>query len=80
MKKQLINEDGFYAGSELMWSLEDVLRVLNEMNMTASKKDLGRVLIASFQDNDMLMQYINDAIGETIAYMIEEGQLKTEEL
>ena len=80
MKKQLIDEDGFYAGSELMWSLEDVLRVLNEMNMTASKKDLERVLIASFQDNDMLMQYINDAIGDTITDMIDEGQLKTEEL
>ena len=80
MKKQLIDEDGFYAGSELKWSLEDVLIALNEMNMTASKEDLERVLIASFQDNDMLMQYINDAIGDTIVYMIEEGQLKTEEL
>jgi hypothetical protein len=28
----------------------------------------------------MLMQQINEAIGNTIVYMIEEGQLKTEEL
>ena len=80
MNKKLINEDGFYAGSELMWSLEDVLRVLNEMDMTASKEDVERILIASFQDNHMLMQQINEAIGNTIVYMIEEGQLKTEEL
>ena len=78
--KKLINEDGFYAGSELMWSLEDVLRVLNEMDMTASKENVERILIASFQDNHMLMQQINEAIGNTIVYMIEEGQLKTEEL
>ena len=80
MNKKLINEDGFYAGSELMWSLEDVLRVLNEMDMTASKEDVERILIASFQDNHMLMQQINEANGNTIVYMIEEGQLKTEEL
>ena len=80
MKKQLINEDGFYAGSELKWCMEDVLRVLNEMDMTASKEDVERILIASFQDNHMLMQQINEAIGDTIVYMIEEGQLKTEEL
>ena len=80
MNKKLINEDGFYAGRELMWSLEDVLRVLNEMDMTASKENVERILIASFQDNHMLMQQINEAIGNTIVYMIEEGQLKTEEL
>ena len=80
MKKQLIDQDGFYTGSELQWSLEDALRVLNEMNLTASKEDVERVLIASFQDNHMLMQQINEAIGDTIVYMIEEGQLNTEEL
>ena len=78
--KKLISEDGFYVGSELMWCMDDVIRVLNEMDMTASKEDVERILIASFQDNHMLMQQINEAIGDTIVYMIEEGQLKTEEL
>ena len=80
MNKKLINEDGFYAGSELKWCMKDVLRVLNEMDVTASREDVKRILIASFQDNHMLMQQINEAIGNTIVYMIEEGQLKTEEL
>ena len=80
MKKELIDEDGLYVGSELKWCMEDVLRALNEMDMTASKGDVERILIASFQDNHMLMQQINEAIGDTIVYMIEEGQLKTEEL
>jgi len=78
--KKLINEDGLYVGSELMWCVDDVLRILDEMHMTASKEDVERILIASFQDNHMLMQQINEAIGDTITYMIEEGQLKTEEL
>jgi hypothetical protein len=78
--KQLINEDGFYAGSELKWGLEDVLRVLNESNMTAPKEDLERILIASFQDNDVLMHFLNETIESTIDYMIEEGQLKTKKL
>ena len=77
--KKLINEDGFYAGSELMWGMDDVLRVLNEMDMTASKEDVERILIAAFQDNYRLMEVIDEAIGDTITYMIEEGQLKTDE-
>jgi hypothetical protein len=77
---KLIDEDGFYAGSELKWCTEDVLRVLNEMDMTASKEDVKRILIASFQDNHTLVQQINEAIGDTITFMIDEGQLKTEEL
>ena len=78
--KKLIDEDGFYTGSELIWCVDDVLRVLNEMDMTASKEDMERILIASFQDNHRLMETIHEAIGDTIVYMIEEGQLKTEEL
>jgi len=77
---KLIDEDGFYIGSELKWCMEDVLRVLNEMDMTASREDVKRILIASFQDNDAIMQKINEAIGDTITFMIDEGQLKTEEL
>ena len=82
MSKQLINEDGLYVGSELKWGVDDVRNVLERFGMatTTSKEDVERILIASFQDNHMLMQQINEAIGDTIVYMIEEGQLKTEEL
>lgn len=81
MKKQLINEDGFYAGSELMWGMDDVRNVLERFGRatTTSKEDVERILIASFQDNYRLMEAIDDAIGDTIVYMIEEGQLKTDE-
>jgi hypothetical protein len=46
---------------------------------TTSKEDVERILIASFQDNYRLMEAIDEAIGDTIAYMIEEEQLKTDE-
>lgn len=79
--KKLINEDGFYAGSELMWGMDDVRNVLERFGRatTTSKEDVERILIASFQDNYRLMEAIDDAIGDTIVYMIEEGQLKTDE-
>ncbi len=79
--KKLINEDGFYAGSELMWGMDDVRNVLERFGRatTTSKEDVERILIASFQDNYRLMETIDEAIGDTIAYMIEEGQLKTDE-
>jgi len=81
MKKQLIDEDGFYAGSELKWGVDDVRNALEHFGMatTTSNEDVERILIATFQDNHMLMQDINDAIGNTIEFMIEEGQLNTEE-
>ena len=79
--KKLINEDGFYAGSELIWGMDDVRNVLERFGMatTTSKEDVERILIASFQDNYRLMETIDEAIGDTIAYMIDEGQLKTDE-
>ena len=81
MSKQLINEDGLYVGSELKWGMDDVRNVLERFGRatTTSKEDVERILIASFQDNYRLMEAIDDAIGDTIAYMIEEGQLKTDE-
>ena len=81
MKKELINEDGFYAGSELKWGMEDVRNVLERFGMatTTSKEDVERILIAAFQDNYRLMETIDEAIGDAVAYMIDEGQLNTDE-
>ena len=81
MKKQLINEDGFYAGSELKWGMDDVRNVLERFGMatSTSKEDVERILIAAFQDNYQLMGVIDEAIGDTIVHMIDEGQLKTDE-
>ena len=80
MKKQLINEDGFYAGSELMWGMDDVRNVLERFGMatSTSREDVERILIAAFQDNFHLMEAIDEAICTTVEFMISEGQLNTD--
>ena len=80
--KKLINEDGFYAGSELKWGMDDVRNVLERYGIasTTPKEDVERILIRSFQNNYRLMEAIDKAINETVADMIYEGQLNTEEL
>jgi hypothetical protein len=81
MKTKLIDEDGFYVGSELKWGMDDVRNVLERFGMatTTSKEDVERILIASFQDNYRLMESIDEAIGNAITFMIDEKQLKTDE-
>jgi len=79
--KKLINEDGFYEGSELKWGMEDVRNVLERYGIatTTSKEDVEWVLIRAFQNNFRLMEVIDETINETVADMIYEGQLKTDE-
>jgi len=81
MNKKLINDDGFYAGSELMWGMDDVRNVLERYGIasTTPKEDVERILIRSFQNNYRLMEVIDETINETVADMIYEGQLKTDE-
>jgi len=81
MNKKLINDDGFYAGSELMWGMDDVRNVLERFGIasTTSREDVERILIAAFQDNYRLMEVIDEAIVDTIEYMINEEQLNTDE-
>jgi hypothetical protein len=81
MNKKLINDDGLYAGSELKWGMDDVRNVLERFGRatTTSKEDVERILIAAFQDNYSLMEVIDEAIVDTIEYMINEGQLNTDE-
>ena len=78
--KKLIKKN-MYVGSELKWGMDDVRNVLERFGRatTTSKEDVERILIAAFQDNYRLMETIDEAIGDTIVYMIEEGQLKTDE-
>jgi len=72
-----INKDGIYIGSEVQWGVEDVTRILFEKGKHASnREDLERILEASFQDNEMVMNAIQESIVITIDYMLDEGELK----
>jgi len=59
-----------------VWTIDDVLRVINERDESASREDLERVLIATFMDNHDLTTYINECIAETVSYMDEQQEIK----
>ena len=44
--------------------------------MEFSQEDYKRILMATFEDNEMLMKAIQESIGITIDYMLDEGELK----
>lgn len=72
-----IDKDGYYIGAEVRWNVEDVERCAAESDLDLSEEDCKRVLVATFQDNEDLMQIINEAIDTTIEHMIETGALET---
>jgi len=71
-----INEDGIYTGTEVQWGVEDVEIFAQANDMEFSQDDYKRILKATFEDNQMLMEIIQESIGITIDYMLDEGELK----
>ena len=71
-----INEEGYYTGSELQWNIEDVEIFAQANDMEFSQEDYKRILKATFEDNQMLMETIQESIALTIDFMLDEGELK----
>ena len=72
-----INDKGYYVGPEVQWNTEDVEAVaVSNFDLHLSQEDLKRVLIASIQDNEWLMEKFRDTISDTIRYMMDNGELK----
>ena len=71
-----INKEGYYTGSELQWSVEDVEIFAQANDMEFSQEDYKRILNATFEDNEVLMETIQESIGLTIDFMLDEGELK----
>ena len=71
-----INEEGYYTGSELRWNVEDVEIFAQANDMEFSQEDYKRILKATFEDNKMLMETIQNSIALTIDFMLDEGELK----
>ena len=59
----------------MQWNIEDVEIACERIGLTLNRSDHERILIASFDDNDWLMEQIQQAILSTIEYMVEEGEL-----
>ena len=71
-----INKEGYYIGSEVQWNVEDVEIFAQANDMEFSQEDYKRILKATFEDNQMLMEVIQESIGLTIDFMLDEGELK----
>lgn len=73
---EMINDEGYYTGPEMQWNVEDVEVACERIGLNLTQSDYERILIASFQDNEWLMERIQQAIETTVQYMIDEGELK----
>ena len=71
----LINDEGYYTGPELQWNVEDVEVACERIGLTLTESDYERILVASFEDNDWVMERMQQAIQDTIRYMIDNGEL-----
>lgn len=71
-----VDDEGFFRGAEVLWNIEDVEMIAQQEGYELTQEDMKRVLIASFADNEWLMDQVRSAIESTIVYMIEEGQIK----
>ena len=63
-----LNPLTYYTGSELKWSTEDVLRNAEHLDIKLTDEEAESILIATFENNDAIMQFINDEILETINF------------
>ena len=56
----------YYSGTELKWSAEDVLVRAKELDVEITEAEAEIILIASFEDNEYIMEMIGEVICGTI--------------
>ena len=56
----------YYEGSELKWSAEDVLIRAADLDIELTEEEAESILIASFEDNEYIMEMIGEVICGTI--------------
>ena len=56
----------YYNGSELKWSAEDVLIRAKELDVEITEAEAEIILIATFDDNEYIMEMIGEVIYGTI--------------
>jgi|TARA_R110002167_G_scaffold191878_1_gene394232 hypothetical protein len=64
----------YYTGSELKWSTEDVMRNAEHLDIKLTEEQALSILLATFKDNDSMMEYINNEISDTIANIYSDEQ------
>ena len=65
-----INEDGIYTGPEVKWRVSDVAAEMEDMGVSKpyNREDLETILVATFEDNDALVEAIAQHIRATISF------------
>jgi|TARA_R110000824_G_scaffold51624_2_gene143816 hypothetical protein len=56
----------YYEGSELKWNAQDVLIRAKELDVELTEAEAEIVLIATFDDNEYIMEMIGDVMKGTI--------------
>ncbi len=70
MTQEAINEDGIYVGPEMKWRVSDVAAEMEDMGIPKpyKREDLENILVATFEDNDSLVERIAQHIRATIEF------------
>ncbi len=70
MTQEAINEDGIYVGPEMKWRVSDVAAEMEDMGIPKpyKREDLENILVATFEDNDSLVELIAQHIRATIEF------------
>ena len=56
----------YYDGSELKWSTDDVMLNAEHLDVKLTEEEAESILIATFEDNEAIMHFINEEIADTI--------------
>ena len=56
----------YYKGSELKWSTEDILIRATDLDIELTEEEAESILIATFDDNEYIMEMIGEVICGTI--------------
>jgi len=69
-KHEHISEEGVYIGPEMKWRISDVEAEMEDMDIPKpyNREDLETILVATFEDNDGLVEAISEHIRATIAF------------
>jgi|TARA_R110002051_G_scaffold309449_1_gene382056 hypothetical protein len=56
----------YYEGNELKWSAEDILIRATDLDVKLTEEEAENILIATFKDNEYIMEMIGEVICGTI--------------
>ena len=56
----------YYNGNEPKWSAEDVLRRATDLDIALTEEEAESILMATFEDNEYIMEMIGEVICGTI--------------